>query len=619
MPARFNFHMRALALAACTTLLAQGAFAQTTPASQASQSALAAPTPQAPAKSRLDRQLFLQLLIGEIELREGEVGTAYEVILEAARRSKEEQLFKRATDIALQAGAGEQALTAAKTWREDVPDSLDAHRYVIQILVALNRPAETVDTLSSLVKITPEPERPSIIMNLPRFFSRVTDRKATVALMEKVLQPYADQPATKAAVSVAIGHSWFLAEDNAKALEYARRAHEQDPASEGAALFALEMLPGVAPAEDLVLDHLKVKPTSDGIRQVYARILSASQRFADAAAQLEQVTQHQPQQAGPYLTLGALYLELKQPAPATAALKKYIDVAQSTPPKAPAKATTAGAAAEGDDDGDDDASAPSTAVNQGVTQAWLMLAQAAEQQGDFKGAEAWLAKVDNPQRALEVIARRASLMARQGKIKEARDLIHRSPEKTPDDARAKLLAEAQVLRDVKHWADANSVLATANKKFPDDVDLLYEQSMMAEKLNKLDEMEKLLRRVIEIKPDHQHAYNALGYSLAERNTRLPEAKALIQKALEIAPGEPFITDSLGWVEYRSGNRVEALRLLRGAYRSRPDPEIAAHLGEVLWINGDRDEAKRVWREARSKDSANDVLRETLARLRVGDL
>ena len=142
-----------------------------------------------------------------------------------------------------------------------------------------------------------------------------------------------------------------------------------------------------------------------------------------------------------------------------------------------------------------------------------------------------------------------------------------------------------MLRDVKLWSDANAVLAQANQQFPDDVDLLYEQSMMAEKLNRLDEMERLLRKVIELKPDHHHAYNALGYSLAERNLRLPEAKQLIQKALELSPGEPFITDSLGWVEYRLGNRDEALRLLRGAYQSRPDPEIAAHLGEVLWVVG----------------------------------
>jgi Flp pilus assembly protein TadD len=140
--------------------------------------------------------------------------------------------------------------------------------------------------------------------------------------------------------------------------------------------------------------------------------------------------------------------------------------------------------------------------------------------------------------------------------------------------------------------------------------------MMAEKVNDLAKMERLLKRVIELKPDHSHAYNALGYSLAERKVRLPEARELIKKALELSPGEPFITDSLGWVEYRLGNRDEAVRLLRGAYQARPDPEIAAHLGEVLWATGSTEEARRVWREGRSRDASNDVLKETLARLRV---
>ena len=146
--------------------------------------------------------------------------------------------------------------------------------------------------------------------------------------------------------------------------------------------------------------------------------------------------------------------------------------------------------------------------------------------------------------------------------------------------------------------------------------LLYEQAMMAEKLSRIDEMESVLRKVIEIKPDHQHAYNALGYSLADRSQRLPEAQTLIKKALELSPGDPFITDSLGWVEFRLGNRDEALRLLRQAYASRPDPEIGAHLGEVLWAAGSRDEARRVWREARERDGVNEVLRETLTRLQV---
>ncbi len=246
----------------------------------------------------------------------------------------------------------------------------------------------------------------------------------------------------------------------------------------------------------------------------------------------------------------------------------------------------------------------------------MLLASAAEQRGDMPGAAAWLAKIDEPKRFLEVQTRRASLLAREGKISEARSLVRQVPERSPADARAKLLAEAQVLRDAKRWTDANSVLTQANQKFPDDTDLLYEQSMILEKLNKLDEMERLLRRVMTIQPDHQHAYNALGYSLAERNTRLPEARSLIQKALELSPGEPSITDSLGWVEYKLGHRVEAVKLLRDAYRSQPDAEIAAHLGEVLWVDGQTDEARRVWREGKGRDAGNDVLRETLARLRV---
>jgi Flp pilus assembly protein TadD len=335
-------------------------------------------------------------------------------------------------------------------------------------------------------------------------------------------------------------------------------------------------------------------------------VLVATQRHADAITQFEIVASNDPSAAAPWLSLGALHLELHQAARATAALQKYLQLAQAS-----TRSTVSADAGQAEEDDDEPATADA-----GLMQAYLLLAQAAERQGDFAQAERWLAKIDSPQRALEVQARRASLLARQGKLDEARALIRAAPERTTEDARAKLLAEAQLLRDVRQWADAYAVLAAANVKFPNDADLLYEQSMLAEKLDRLAEMEQLLRRVMEIQPDYHHAYNALGYSLAERNMRLEEARALIRKALELRPGEPFITDSLGWVEYRLGNREEAMRLLRQAYHSRPDTEIAAHLGEVLWVSGQRDEARRILRDARSRDSGNEVLRETLARLRV---
>ena len=316
-----------------------------------------------------------------------------------------------------------------------------------------------------------------------------------------------------------------------------------------------------------------------------------------------------PEMAQAWLTLGALRLQLREPAPATVALQKYIDLVQAGEPAADVAAAGAGTGTGNDDD------APASKED-ALTRGWLLLSQAADLQGDFKGAEAWLAKIDSPQRALEVQTRRASLLAREGKVAQARELIRRVPEREPGDARGKLLAEAQILREAQLWADASTVLAQASLNFPDDVDLIYEQSMMFEKLNRLTDMERLLRRVIELKPDHQHAYNALGYSLAERNVRLPEARTLIRKALDLSPGEPSITDSLGWVEYRLGNRDEAIRLLRDAYRGQPDAEIAAHLGEVLWVSGKLDEARAVWREARRRDATNEILRETLARLQV---
>jgi Flp pilus assembly protein TadD len=167
------------------------------------------------------------------------------------------------------------------------------------------------------------------------------------------------------------------------------------------------------------------------------------------------------------------------------------------------------------------------------------------------------------------------------------------------------------------WSEANQVLIHANQRFTDDVDLLYEQAMVLEKLEQLADMEKLLRKAILLKPDYHHAYNALGYSLADRNLRLSEAHSLIKKALSLSPSEPFITDSLGWVEFRLGNLGESVRLLRGAYKARADAEIAAHLGEVLWASGEREEAKQIWREARSRDALNEVLRQTLRRLGVG--
>ena len=586
------------------------AVAQTAPARPVLPVGPTATEPSAAGASALDAPLFYQLLIGEIALRNGDAGNAYAVLLDAARRTRDEALFKRAVEVALQARAGDQALAATRAWRQTLPASLEALRYELQLLATLNRSAEIAEPLKLLLARTPEAERAELIAGLPRVFQRMSDKRQAASQIEELLRPYTQATAaasTRVAAHVASGRGWWLAGDAAQALGHAERAQAADPAASGPVLLALDLLRTTPGAEKLVTPYLQRPEAEVGVQLAYVRALSAAQRYVDASRQLKLVTRNKPELAAPWLSLGALQLELHAPREAEASLQRFLQV------RAAAAAAAATAAAADDDDDDDDSS---RGADGGQTQAWLMLAQAADQRGDSKAATAWLDKIDNPQRALEVQTRRAMLLARQGKVREARLMVQQVPERQPEDARAKLLAESQVLREVKRWADAHAVLATASERFPGDADLLYEQAMMAEKLSRLDEMERVLRRVIELKPEHQHAYNALGYSLADRGQRLPEARSLIKKALELAPGDPFITDSLGWVEFRLGNRDEALRLLRQAYGSRPDPEIAAHLGEVLWANGARDEARRIWREGRERDTANEVLRETLTRLQV---
>ena len=556
--------------------------------------------------SGLDAPMFYQLLIGEIELSAGQAGNAYQIMLDAARRSRDESLFRRATEIALQARAGEQALAATRAWRTAHPESLEALRLQLQILLSLNRLDELAEPLRTLVAATPAGQRDALIDSLPRFLMRAADKRQAATLLEQVLQPDLGDTATRAAAQAAIGRGWLAAGDADRALSLARLAQSEDPASSAPALLALELMSTRPEAEALVSAYLQTPGAEIALRRAYAGTLVTLQRYADAIAQLEVITRQQPDLAPPWLTLGALQLEVHQTQAAEASLQRFVQLVQAQPP-----------AAAGDDDGDaNNDAAAGAASDQGLTQAWLLLAQAAEQRGDYVAAEAMLARIDDPQRALEVQTRRALLMARQGRLEQARELLRSTPERNAADARAKLLAEAQLLRELKLWDEAYKLLESANQRFPDDVDLLYEQAMMAEKVERLDAMETLLRRVITLKPDHAHAYNALGYSLADRNLRLPEAKALIERALQLTPGDPFITDSLGWVEFRLGNRDEAARLLRQAYQSRPDAEIGAHLGEVLWAMGQRDEARRVWAEASGRDAGNDVLRETLVRLKA---
>ncbi|MCK9688921.1 tetratricopeptide repeat protein [Scleromatobacter humisilvae] len=646
---------RALAGLGLALLVPVGAGAQQNnaalpPAGPASVPTVALPPPPAVDNSYLDGRLLYQLLQAEFALREGEAGDAVELMLQAARQNKDDALYRRALQIAMEAGAGDKALSITRSWRQTMPKSTEALRTEIQLLIAFDRVPDTAEPLKQLLSLSTPAERAALISSLPRAQQRAKDKAAAAEQFRELLQPYMDVPDTRTAARVALGRIRLNQGQPVFALDLAAQAQEQDPKSLQPVLLALDVMNAasdgsqarapadaasapaapakgsasstelIAKAEVIVRRYLAQPDTEPVVRQAYASVLATQQRLTDAAEQLRLAVKDKPKQAQLWLALGEIDLELHDPVSADSDLKQALALvtAQATEEAAARKAAGAADIVVTDDDDSPTATpADADAANPvRLAHVQLLLARAAEQRHDDAAAAKWLAQVDAKEADLQVVSLRAGLLARQGKLAEALKLIRSANATTPAEQRYKLLTEVQLLLDEKKLTEAREVLNKANAENPDDVDLVYQEAMVDERLNRLDEMEKLLRRILVLQPDNSQALNALGYSLADRNLRLDEALTMVKQAHELSPADPFIVDSLGWVEYRMGHFDAAATLLAQAYSSRKDTEIAAHLGEALWADGKHDEAARVLRDAHKLDASNEVLKQTMSRLKV---
>jgi tetratricopeptide (TPR) repeat protein len=546
---------------------------------------------EVPSNSELNSSLMYQLLLAEISSYNEDAASAYQLMLDAAQKDRSAQLFQRAVEIALHARSGESALQAAQTWFRLFTASENANRYLLQILIGLNRLSETAEPLKRYLATLQPQDRAAAISQVPRYFVRATDKPLATRAVEQALAPELGRPDTGAAAYAALGTMRLLAADSAGALDAAQKGAALNRKSEEPVQLALVLMsPGLPAAEALVVAHLQTGARPQ-MRMAYVRKLLETQRYSEANAQVRLLNTTNPDFDEAWLVRGSLALQDKNVPDAQTALSRFVQLRQAS--------HQAGADAEGD---------------RGLAQAYFLLADIAEQNQLPAEAERYLALIESPQDAIRVRARRATMLARQGKLAEARALIRTAPETAEEDARAKINAEAQLLRDNRQFELVYTFLQEAVKNSPGDVDLRYDFAMAAEKTDKIDEMERQLRQVIAEQPDYHHAYNALGYSLADRKLRLPEARELVKKALEFAPNDPFILDSLGWVEFRSGHLAEAARILQGAYQSRQDAEIAAHLGEVLWSMGQQEQARAIWKAGLSQSPDNDTLLQTIQRL-----
>lgn len=506
------------------------AFAQTAPE--------ATSTAEPITNSAIDAETFYKILLGELNLLDSEPRIGFALILDSARKTKDAALFDRAITIALQSRSGESALTAAHAWRLALPDNVDAARYTLQLLFALNQPEQTQAAAAAyleLFKTKTAVERNQALSTVADIFLNAQDKPAAAQNFEALTKSgdFLTNPATKATAWVTLGRVRLAANDLSGALAAAKQAQAADPSAAEPAMLGIALMTAKDPlAESFVKQHLAstaVQPKPE-VRLAYARVLASTNRLAEALEQTLKLSVESPAYAPGWLVLGTLHFQNTQDsnnknsaassAAAKAALLKFIQLTENLPVEQRSASQA---------------------------RAYTLLASIAKSNQQYQQAYDTLAK------------------------------------------------------------------AIANSKEADQADLQYDLAMMAEKLSRLDEMESILRQVIESKPEDPGAYNALGYSLADRNLRLPEAKALIQKAVKLAPEDPFIADSLGWVEFKLGNFAEAQRILEAAFKTKPDAEIAAHLGEVLWKQGLKDRATAIWKEGVKINKNNDTLVETLKR------
>jgi tetratricopeptide (TPR) repeat protein len=539
-----------------------------------------------PKSSALDAALFYQILLGELSTRQGSPGTGFSIMLDAARKTRDPALFQRSVDMALQARSGDAALQAAQTWKREIPSATEASRYVLQILLALNRVEEAGKALAISIFELPLNEQAGAIASVPRLFGTLKDKALAADVVEKALAKAFTQKTTVATAWTTVGRMRRDAGQTSRAVEAVTQGHAADPKATAPLVLALSLLVNADSSLKPMVDAAMRNDVTPDLRLAYARTLVSLQLIPDALVQLVQLNDKSPAFADGWLIHGLVLQESSNLSEAEKRLEQYVRLV--TPSNTPEQQA-------------------------GLAEALMTLAQIAQKKGQLERAKQWLDQMPAGADPIKLASRQADVLAQQGRLDEARQVLAQVKPTNAEQALRKVLAQSFWLREHRDPQAAYVLVRAAVDKQPNNTELLTELSLVCEKLKRFDEMEALLRQLMSLAPQEAHAFNALGYSLADRNIRLEEALKLIEKAVQLAPQDAYIQDSLGWVKFRLGQQAEALTILRAAYKAKPDAEIAAHLGEVLWVMGQQNEAGTYWREGLLLKADNETLLETLKR------
>ena len=530
----------------------------------------------------LTAELVYRMLVGDIALQRGAPALAARAYFEAARDAQDAQIARRATEVALFARQRDLALEAARLWLKLDPGADRAK----QMVATLSQPGAGGDIKAELERVLAEAGVDSktladAFVQLNQALTAQTDKTVVYRLIVDLAKPYPSIAEAHFAVALA-GYNTGLSdlEIAAASMRAADRALELKPGWERAALIKADLLAKASPegAIRYLNGFLASVPESRAATGALAQLYVEQKRYGEARAVFQRLLDEDKSDRDLQFAVAAISVQMKDYATAERMFEEL--------------------RAEGADPG---------AVA-------FYLGQIAEETKRYDEAIARYREVNDGERGWIATLRIATVLAKKGDVDGARRYLASLKPESRERRIELQQADAQVLRDAGDYKGAYAVLTSALAAEPNSAELIYDVAMIAEKLDRLDEVESQLTRLIELKPDNAQALNALGYTLVDRTPRTAEGLKLIEKALTLAPEDPSILDSMGWAHFRMGNLGDSEKYLRRALADRPDPEIAAHLGEVLWAKGERDLAKEVWRSQLKETPDNALLLETVRRL-----
>lgn len=526
----------------------------------------------------LSNELLYELLLTEFASQRGHQALAVEGSTDIARKTRDPRLAKRAAQLAMESGDITKTIEAFRFWQEVEPTTVMTPRVLSSLLLRGGRLEEAGVEFAKVIKST-EPEVGPAFLQIYPLFASYPGKTTVLKLAKELARPYPH---------VAEAH-WMVAQlaqaagDDALALTEVRTARSIKPDWDFPVSLEAQLLRKTDPAQSLsvLAAYLLKNPKSADLRLQYARALLEQKQYQPARIEFQILADGSPDSVDLAFAVALISLQLNDVAGAEAQLRKAL-----------------------------------AKRGQGQDGVAYFLGQLSEAKEDEDEALVHYRGVNGGEYQFPAQLRVVYLLSKKGQHAEARLYLQKMQAATDPQRLQLVLIEAQLLRDTKQNKEAYKVLQQGLLKMPGQIELLYEGAMLADMLGHHETAEQMLRKVIKLKPDHAHAYNALGYSLLERNVRIPEAVRLVEKALQLAPDDIAIMDSVGWGYFRSGRLDESVKMLRRAYAGNPDPEIALHLGEALWAMGSKEEAAKLWQDSLKTNPGNQQLQAVIKRYQL---